>query len=137
VIRRLWRSARRGLTRNTAVTQPGEEDPRLRGRTYAIPFEEVWQAALRLADGGMQGWSLLEQDDQEGAIRGTARGLFRRFDSEISIRIVLDEDAQTRVDAASTTEPGRGDLGVNARRVGRFFRALDRALERAPVGRHA
>lgn len=120
----------RGLTRNVAFTAPDAEDPRLRGRTYAIPFEDVWQASLRLVDGGLRRWELLEADDQEGIIRGVAHGiLFARFTSDVTVRISLDSDAQTRVDALSASRSGRYDLGSNARKLRKLFRALDRALE--------
>lgn len=119
----------RGLTRNAAFTSPGAQDPRLKGRTYAVPFEEVWQASLRLVDGGMKGWKVLEADDQEGIIRGAARGYLERLTSAITIRITLDVDAQTRVDGLSASRVGRADLGVNARRLHRYFTTLDRRLE--------
>lgn len=121
----------RGLTRNVAFTSPGSPDPRLRGRTYAIPFEEVWQASLDLVGGALKRWELLEEDDQEGIIRGMARGRFERFTSAITVRITLDVDAQTRVDALSAARVGRADLGINARRLHRYFTALDARLEEA------
>lgn len=119
----------RGLTRNAAFTSPGSQDPRLEGRTYAIPFEEVWQVSMDLVGGGIKGWKVLEADDQEGIIRGVARGYIERFTSAITIRITLDMDAQTRVDALSASRVGRADLGVNARRLQRYFSLLDRRLE--------
>ncbi len=121
----------RGLTRNVAFTSPKAEDPRLLGRTYAIPFEEVWQASLDLVGGGLPRWELLESDDQEGIIRGVARGRIGRFTSAITVRITLDRDAQTRVDALAASRVGRADLGSNARRLNRYFRALDRRIEDA------
>lgn len=126
--RSLWETVWVGLTRNVAFTTPGAEDARLRGRTYAIPFEEVWQASLRLLGGGLARWEVVEADDQEGIIRGTVRGPLERFTSSFTVRIVLDANAQTRVDTLSASRAGRADLGVNARRIRRFFRALDRAL---------
>jgi hypothetical protein len=48
------------------------------------------------------------------------------------VEIGLDENAQTRVDARSSLEGKRGDLGRNRRTLGRFFRALDRSLAAAP-----
>lgn len=128
---------RTGLTRNVAFTAPGSDDERLQGRTYAVPFETVWQAALSLVDGGLRGWSLTESDDAEGIIRGRARGGLRRTESAITLRISLDQDAQTRIDGLSASRVGRADLGANARRLGRFFRALDRAIVSAhgrPIG---
>ena len=126
-----------GLTRNVAFTAPGAEDERLRGRTYAIPFEDVWQASLQLVSGGLKRWELLEYDDREGIIRGIAHGRLKRFTSAVTIRISLDVDAQTRVDALSASRVGRMDLGVNTRRLHRFFRALDRAMAEATSRRRA
>jgi hypothetical protein len=128
-------AARRGLTGNGAATAPDAEDPRLVGRTYAIPFEAVWQASLELMGGGLRGWELVDHDDQEGVIRGVARGFPKRLDSELTLRIVLDPDAQTRVDGRADSPVARADLGANARRLGRFFRALDRTLDADRPGR--
>lgn len=128
MIREFFESALRGLTRNVAFTTPGADDPRLRGRTYAIPFEDVWQSSLALVDGGLKDWQLLEADDQEGIIRGLARGRTRRFTSAITVRITLDINAQTRVDALAASRVGRADLGRNARRMDRFFSTLDGVL---------
>lgn len=119
----------RGFTRNVAFTTPEAEDPRMRGRTYAIPFEDVWQASLYLMDGGLRRWEVHEADDREGIIRGVGGSLMDRFASAVTIRITLDFNAQTRVDALSASRTGRYDLGSNARKIRKFFRALDRALE--------
>lgn len=127
--RGLFAALVRGLTRNVAFTSPAASDPRLRGRTYAIPFEDVWQASVELIDGGLKRWRVLEADDREGIIRGVARGRVERFTSAVTVRVTLDVDAQTRVDALSAARVGRADLGVNARRLHRFFTALDHRLE--------
>lgn len=117
-----------GLTRNVAFTAPGAEDERLRGRTYGIPFQVVWQAALDLVSGGLKRWELTEHDDEEGIIRGIARSRAPGLDSAITVRITLDPDAQTRVDALSSSLTARADLGSNVRRLSRFFQALDQAV---------
>jgi len=124
-----WRQrVRESLTRNLAVTSPTADDPDLRGRTYAIPYERVWRAARRLAGGGLRGWRLVDADDYDGLIRAEARSrLLRRVD-EIVIRITLDANAQTRVDARSSSRNARGDLGSSARRLRSFFAALDEEL---------
>lgn len=121
---RIWN----GLTRNVAFTAPGAEDERLRGRTYGIPFQQVWQAALALIDGGLKRWEVTEQDDEEGIIRGIIRSRAPGFDSAITVRIILDPNAQTRVDALAASRSARADLGSNVRRLRRFFAALDDAL---------
>jgi hypothetical protein len=116
-----------GLGRNFAETAQAHEDARLRGRTYAIPFEDVWNAALALASVGQRGWRVVRSDDEEGVINAVARTMRGRTD-DIVIRVSLDEDAQTRVDARAVARQGRTDWGRNARRLRRFFRALDSAV---------
>lgn len=112
-----------------AETSPDHVSPRLRGRTYAIPFEQVWQAARALAGGGLRGWSIIEEDDYEGVITAESRTLVWRFVDDVVIRIVLDHDAQTRVDMTSASRKGGIDFGTNARRISKFFRALDSRLK--------
>lgn len=119
----------RGLTRNVAFTTPDSEDGRLTGRTYAIPFEDVWQATLNLIQNELRYWNLISEDDREGIIRAEVKGRVERLQSSVTIRIGLDPDAQTRVDALAACRTGRADLGVNARRLGRYFRELDSRLE--------
>lgn len=125
----LARRIGRALTVNRVATAPDHFDPRLRGRTYAIPFEQVWQAARALAGGGLRGWSIIEEDDYEGIIRAQARTLVWRFVDDVRISVSLDDDAQTRVDLDSASRKGSADFGTNARRVGKFLRALDRKLQ--------
>jgi hypothetical protein len=122
----------RGLTQNRAATDPTSPDRRLKGRTYAIPFEDVWNASVRLASRELRRWSLLGADDQEGVIEAEAHPILFGGPCRIRIEIGLDENAQTRVDAWSSTGGTRGDLGRSRRTLGRFFRALDRALEASP-----
>lgn len=118
----------RAFSRNLAQTSINEADPRLRGRTYAIPFEQVWQGSLAMAKGGLRGWRLVSSDDYDGVIRAEARSLIFRFVDDVVIYITLDHDAQTRVDMQSSSRKGGVDLGTNARRIGKFFRVLDQKL---------
>ena len=122
----------RGLTETQVATDPEAGDRRLKGRTYAIPFDDVWSAATRLARGELRGWTLLTADDQEGIITGLAKPLLFGEPCYVRVVIGLDENAQTRVDGRSRSGGKRGDLGRNRRTLGRFFRALDRALGAGP-----
>lgn len=119
----------RALTRNQAETSAHARDPRLLGRTYAVPYETIWQAALTLAGGGLRGWSVRSADDLAGVINARAKSRFLGY-ADIRIRVSLDENAQTRVDGRSITRSRRVDLGSNGRRLERFFRELDRQLGR-------
>ena len=123
----MWRA----LTTSVAETAQAHEDVRLRGRTYAIPFEDVWNAAQFLASVHLRGWSVLTSDDDAGVIHAVATSFFRKKLDDVVIRVSLDENAQTRVDARAAAREGRGDWGRNARRLNRFFRALDRAVVEA------
>lgn len=122
----------RALARNHAETTVADVDPRLRGRTYAIPFERVWQTARALAGArkgeGLSGWQIVSSDDQEGVIKAESATPVFRFVDDVVIRITLDANAQTRVDLTSRSRKGSFDFGANARRIGKFLRALDRKL---------
>lgn len=110
------------------VTDPAAADPRLRGRTYAIPFARVWDVALGLAHGGLGGWTVAHSDDREGVIKAQCRVLLRKERDLIVLRVGLDENAQTRVDLHCTREDGGGSARRHARVVDRFCRELDRKL---------
>jgi len=117
-----------GLRTNQASTHFDAEDRTLRGRTYAIPFENVWQAVVGLAGGGLRGWGLVSADDQKGRVVAMVRPGLLRPEVEIRLRVGLDENAQTRVDALATARSERGDLGRSRRLLGSFFTRLDRRL---------
>lgn len=122
----------RGLTEHRAITDPTSPDPRLTGRTYAIPFEDVWQAAKRLASGELKGWNLWVADDQAGRLEASTTKFLFLPAADVHVRIGLDENAQTRVDVMSASRTERGDLGRSRRTIGRFLQRLDQALDAQP-----
>jgi hypothetical protein len=122
----------RGLTEHEATTDPSSPDRRLRGRTYAIPFDAVWTVAVSLASGRLAGWTLVSADDREGVIEATARMSSLGITSSIRIDVGLDHNGQTRVDARSVSATRRGDLGHCRRTLGRFFHELDLELRAEP-----
>ncbi|MCK5650741.1 MAG: DUF1499 domain-containing protein, partial [Gemmatimonadetes bacterium] len=89
------------LTANRAETDPHSEDHRLRGRTYAIPFDRVWRIALKLAAADLRGWTVTHADDESGVIRAEAKTLVLRWMDDVRIDVTLDENGQTRVDLVS------------------------------------
>lgn len=121
----------RGLTEKRAETDPVSEDPRLRGRTYSITFEEVWQAATALAR-DLRGWTMVIANDRSGRIDALARTFFRKTETEVVIFVGLDENAQTRVDLSAVTRTEIRDFGRSRRLIGLFLRKLDRKLEASP-----
>jgi hypothetical protein len=122
----------KGFTENQAFTDISDDDSALRGRTYAIPFEAVWQAAMALGGGGLRGWSLERVDDQAGVIKARVTAGILKPSVMIRIDIGLDANAQTRVDLAATARTERGDLGRSRRLIRRFVRRLDRKLKARP-----
>jgi hypothetical protein len=115
------------LNKYRAETNPWSEDPRLIGRTYAIPYEEVWRTCMKfVAERGR--WRLLEEDDLAGFIRIRCITLVFRREDNLEIRVGLDENALTRVDVRAGSKRSRMDLGLNVRRVGWFFKKLDELL---------
>jgi len=115
------------------LTDAGSRDPRIRGRTYAIPFETVWRAAVGLAEGGLLGWRILSADANAGVIDAEATSRVLRRRSSVRIQVTLDEDAQTRVDLEVRALTGRfPQWGRNARFVGAYLLGLDRATGANP-----
>ena len=117
----------RALTRNRAWTDPGSPDRRLRGRANAVPFAEVWRAALETARAHPR-WTVTTTDTRSGVIEAEARTALWRFVDDVQVRVWLDDDGSTRVDLTSQSRVGGADLGTNARRIARFLHALDRRL---------
>lgn len=115
------------LGKGWAETDPDSAHPRLKGRTYGIPFDRVWNEVLELVTDRPR-WTVVRTDDEAGVIEATAESLVFRFVDDVRISITLDENGQTRVDLFSSSRKGWADFGTNARRIGRFTRDLDRTL---------
>lgn len=115
----------------SAFTSARNTDPSLRGRRYAIPFQQVWTSALRLASSRGR-WELVEADDLRGRLRIEVRPLLFGGISDVEVLIRLDTDAQTRVDLSSSARQSGISLGVHTRRIRRFLRELDRAVGASP-----
>lgn len=117
----------KALTRNHARTDPESPDPRLRGRVYMHPFDHVWRAALDVAREIPRG-AVTAADPARGRIEVEAHSRFWNRVADLEVLISLDPLGRTRVDLASASRTGRGDLGANARRIAFFVRRLDRRL---------
>lgn len=117
-----------GPPQGEVATHPDHEDPDLRTRVYAIPFQQVWTQANQLVTGRHPHWVLVDADDETGIIHAEASTPVLRSAADVEIRVGLDSDAQTRVSVVSRPRTSRWDLGTNARRVRRFLKALDDSL---------
>ena len=117
----------KALTENSAQTSENAEDPRLCGRTYMVPFATVWDEIIGMIGEGKR-WKLVRANEDKGMIGFEATTVVFRFVDDVRVKVQLDQNALTRVDMWSQSRKGKGDMGVNARRIYRFFRDLDRRL---------
>ena len=118
-----------GVTRRLVSTNPVASAPRLRGRTYAIPFGIVWHAALSVAREEMRGWTVIGADDELGIIEIESARILGRQPLKVEVVIGLDGNGQTRVDLRSEaprTAPGRSLV------FERFLRRLQVAANATP-----
>ncbi|MDX1577951.1 MAG: DUF1499 domain-containing protein [Gemmatimonadota bacterium] len=114
----------RWLHENVADTRrPGPPE----GRVYQVPFAQVWDEILARVEAKGR-WELRHRDEELGLITVACRSLVFRFIDDLTVWVALDEDGLTRVDALSRARKGRGDLGVNRRRIERLLRGLDEAF---------
>lgn len=120
------------LTEKEAATAPDAEDPRLRGRTYSIRFEDVWQASISVIRRRLRGWTLVLDNDRAGRIDALTTTLFGRLETEVVVMVGLDENGQTRVDVTARSRTERRDWGRSRRLIGRFTAKLDRELRAQP-----
>ena len=119
--------------RTDAANYPGEEFARLQREhfpglvtlTINKPFDEVFTAAEQIVRA--TGWDIVSADRDAGRIEATARTPWIRFEDDVVIRLVATGPA-TRVDMRSKSRLGRGDMGVNARRISDFLERLESQL---------
>jgi len=97
------------------------------GRTYAAPFAQVWDAFLDQVS-SRRGWNLAHQDEDLGIITIRCQILPFRPVDDLTVWVGLDENGLTWVEALSRSRVGKGDMGVNRRRIVRMLATLDAAL---------
>lgn len=90
------------------------------------PREFVFDTALSVAED--MGWEIVASSAETGRIEATATTSWVGFKDDVVIRI-RSEGPQTLVDVRSKSRIGRGDVGVNARRVRDFRDRLVAAAE--------
>lgn len=115
---------RRWLRENVADTRDSEGPE---GRVYTVPFARVWDE-LTAYIRGRRRWRLTHKDEELGMLTVTCRSLVFRFVDDLTVWVGLDENGQTRVEARSASRVGKGDFGVNRRRIGRLLEHLDEVL---------
>jgi hypothetical protein len=91
-------------------------------RMYAVPFGDVWRAALRALERA-RGLRLARADGRAGQIDAEGRSAMLRRPVRVHLQLRLDDFGLTRLEVR--VEPGGG------RRAARLLRAVERALREA------
>lgn len=81
------------------------------------PADEVFDRAVAAASA--MGWEMVAVVAPEGRIEATASTPWIGFKDDVVIRVV-GVDGSTRVDVRSKSRVGKGDAGMNARRIREF-----------------
>lgn len=120
-----WRERlHRWLNVNVADTRAPEGPG---SRLYAAPFARVWDEILAEVDRRRR-WTLRHKDEELGIITVECRSLVFRLVDDLTVWVSLDANALTRVEARSRSRVGKGDFGVNRRRIEGLLAMLDEAL---------
>lgn len=102
-----------------------EHYPDIRSLVVDAPYEETFERALNAA---RRSWELVDYSIQEGRIEATHTLPWYGFKDDVVIRIdtLAGDPGSTVVDVRSVSRIGRGDLGVNADRIRRYLRRLEK-----------
>lgn len=115
----------RWLSENVADTRLPEGP---KGRLYAtVPFARAWDAVMREVERNRT-WSLVHSDEDLGILTIACRTPVLSFVDDLTVWVSLDANGFTRVEARSASRAGRGDLGVNRRRLTRLMKRVDRSV---------
>jgi len=117
----VW-AARQPLV-NDVTTGQTPEYPDLQPRHYTQSSAAVFQAVQAVA-ASRQGWRVQSVDPRQRVLHAEARVLLTPFTDDVMLRVETVEGG-SQVTMRSHSRVGRGDLGVNARRIHTFLHALD------------
>lgn len=98
-----------------------ETYPDLTSVRFNAPADAVFARAKVLAEAN--GWTITAEDGGKGLIQALARASVFGFEDDILIRVRGGPD-EAVVDLRSRSRVGRGDRGVNARRIRDYLQAL-------------
>jgi uncharacterized protein (DUF1499 family) len=117
-----WKSTlERWLTENRADTR-GAGPPG--GGRYAASFARVWDEILSYV-GRQPRWRIVHADETGGIVTVACHSRVFRLVDDLTVWVSLDREGFTRVEARSRARVGRGDLGVNRRRIVALIGHLD------------
>jgi len=110
-------------TRNAQM----EAYPDVQPLTLNADMQVVMDAAVDLIL--QREWDLVAINRKEGRIEATEELAWFGFKDDVVLRFTREGENETRVDMRSKSRIGRSDVGVNAKRITRFFADLEQSLE--------
>jgi uncharacterized protein (DUF1499 family) len=118
----LRKDAANSLERSPELTRQQRAGyPDLEPVTVPIPREQAFDKALAVAQA--EGWQIVTADKSTGRIEATDTTRWFGFKDDIVVRLT-PWGSGTRVDMRSVSRIGRGDVGMNARRIRRYLDKL-------------
>lgn len=103
------------------AAQQREAYPEIQPLMLDLPPEQAFQHALNAARG--MDWEIVAADSAEGRIEATDELFWFGFKDDVVVRLA-PADGGTTIDVRSKSRVGRGDLGVNARRVRNYLESV-------------
>ena len=113
---------------NDVKTGATPEYPDLQPQRFKQPFNKVFDAATDTAQA--MGWEMREMDRGQGIIEAIAPPTllkFLKFKDDVTVTITRESDS-TIVNVRSKSHLGKGDMGMNARRIRAFQAELAKRL---------
>jgi uncharacterized protein DUF1499 len=113
---------------NEVKTGATPEYPDIQAQRFNRPFDKVFDAATDTAQA--MGWEMRETDRNQGIIEAIALPpllKFFKFKDEVTVTITREGDS-TIVNVRSKSHLGKGDMGINARRIRAFQAELAKRL---------
>jgi uncharacterized protein (DUF1499 family) len=102
--------------------QQREGYPDIAPITVSAPPDQVFDRALAAAQ--EEGWQIVTADKSTGRIEATATTRWFGFKDDVVVRLT-PWGTGTRVDMRSVSRVGRGDVGMNARRIRDYLEKLN------------
>jgi hypothetical protein len=110
-----------GYSAEESAAKQAEAYPDIRTVVVQAPAAQVFEQARTAAED--MGWEIVAAMPAEGRIEATATTAWIGFKDDVVIRI-REAGGETRVDVRSKSRVGRGDVGMNARRIRAFMSRL-------------
>jgi uncharacterized protein (DUF1499 family) len=110
---------------NDVKTGATPEYPDIKPQRFNQPFDKVFEASTSAAQA--MGWDIRETDRGQGIIEAIATTPVLKFKDDVTVTVTREGDS-TIVNVRSKSRVGKGDLGVNARRIRAFQADLAKRL---------